>query len=58
MDFELFDSNDNYIDHDFMEDSIPKVEVTPRWSGTFRLKVSIPDCRAYRCTYGVGVFGG
>ncbi|HRP95695.1 MAG TPA: hypothetical protein PL143_05540 [Rhodocyclaceae bacterium] len=53
MDLELRDENNNPIDWDLDMDAIPVVVNTPSWSGPFTLKVTIPDCRANWCTYGV-----
>lgn len=57
MDLKLYDENGNLIGTDEKPDSIPVVYVTPIWTGAFRLKVDIPDCRANRCTYGIAIFG-
>lgn len=57
MDLCLYDSNGNLIDCDRLADAKPIVEVTPRWSDTFRLKVSMVDCRSNDCSFGIGVFG-
>jgi hypothetical protein len=56
IDLHLYDDNGNLVDQDTADDDIPYVSVTPKWSATFTIRVSIPVCTAYRCTFGVGVF--
>ena len=58
MDFWLYDENDNLIDSDTSTDDVPIVRVTPRWSGTFRIRVRMYECSVEPCYYGSGVFGG
>ena len=57
LDFWLYDENDNLIDSDTGTDAVPVVRVTPRWSGTFSLRVRMVACTVEPCAYGVGVFG-
>ena len=57
VDVTLFDENNNEIDMDTKGDRTPVVQVTPRWTGEFRIVVSVPGCRASRCTVGIGVYG-
>lgn len=57
MDFWLYDENDNLIDEDTGIDDVPIVRVTPRWSGTFRVRVRMYACSTEPCYYGIGVFG-
>ena len=57
MDFWLYDENDNLIDSDTSTDDVPIVRVTPRWSGTFRIRVRMYECSVEPCYYGIGVFG-
>lgn len=45
LDFYLYDENGNLIDRDRKIDNKPIVEVTPRWTGTFRLYVKMYDTR-------------
>ena len=57
IDFWLYDENDNLVDSDTSTDDIPIVRVTPRWTGTFRIRVKMFACSAEPCYYGIGVFG-
>ena len=57
MDFWLYDENDNLIDSDTSTDDVPVVRVTPRWSGTFEIRVKMYECSNEPCFYGIGVFG-
>lgn len=57
VDFWLYDENDNLIDSDTSTDDVPIVRVTPRWSGTFRIRVRMYECSVEPCVYGIGVFG-
>ena len=56
IDMVLYDENDNEVDSDLLTDDKPLVEVTPRHSATFRIKVTMANCRANPCRYGVGVW--
>lgn len=57
VDVVLFDENNNQIDMDTKTDQTPVVQVTPRWTGEFRLAISVPGCNAKRCTVGISVYG-
>jgi hypothetical protein len=57
LDFVLYDGAGNQIDDDVATDDVPIVSVTPRRSGTFRVKVIMATCSAEPCRYGVAVFG-
>jgi hypothetical protein len=57
LDFVLYDAAGNQIDDDVEMDDVPIVTVTPRRSGTYRLKVVMATCTAEPCRYGVAVFG-
>lgn len=56
IDMVLYDDNGNEIDSDLLDDDKPLVQVTPRHSGGFRIKVTMAACRANPCRYGVGVW--
>lgn len=56
IDMVLYDDNNNEIDSDLLTDDKPLVEVTPRHSGGFRIKVTMATCRVNPCRYGVGVW--
>ena len=56
VDFWLYDDNDNLVDSDTSTDDIPIVRVTPRWSGSFEIRVRMYACSVEPCAYGIGVF--
>jgi hypothetical protein len=56
IDIGVYDDNGNLIDKDTERDDYPYVHITPKWSARFTIRVAIPVCTAYRCTFGVGVF--
>lgn len=57
IDLCLYDENGNEIDCDETSDDKPLVSVTPKWSGRFRLKVSMYECRINPCRFAIAVFG-
>lgn len=57
LDLTLYDGAGNQISQDIEMDDVPIVTVTPRRSGTFRVKVVMATCSAEPCRYGIGVFG-
>ena len=57
LDFVLYDAAGNQIDNDVETDDVPIVSVTPRRTGTYRVKVVMATCTAEPCRYGVAVFG-
>ena len=57
LDFVLYDAAGNQIDNDVATDDVPIVSVTPRRTGTYRVKVVMATCTAEPCRYGVAVFG-
>lgn len=57
VDIVLFDENNNEIDMDTKSDENPVVQVTPRWTGEFRLAITVPGCKERRCTVGIAVYG-
>ena len=56
LDLHLYDGNGHLVDSDTSSDDTPIVQVSPRWSGSFRVKVSMPGCSDSPCYYGIGVF--
>lgn len=56
LDLWLYNEDGRLIDSDVAYDDIPVVGVTPRWTGRFRVKVSMESCRTGYCYYGVGLF--
>lgn len=57
LDLTLYDENNNRISVDTKSDAYPYVEVTPRWTGAFTLRVKMEACRTNPCDYGVLVLG-
>lgn len=53
----LLDENDREISRDTTADDLPIVNVTPMWTGRFKLKVRMYSCRPSPCAYGVSVLG-
>ncbi len=56
MDLTLYDAAGNVLDTDVELDSLPILEVTPTATATYQLEVSMVDCQAPPCYYGIGVF--
>lgn len=56
IDLTLYDDDGNQIDQDIQTDDKPLVRVTPRRNGRFRIRVSMANCSADPCRYGVGVW--
>ena len=57
VDLRLFDADGNEVDSDLETDDYPVVEVTPRRTARYRVKVIMASCSTSPCFYGVGVFG-
>lgn len=57
IDLRLYDEGGNLIDSDTGNDDYPYIKVRPRWSGQFKIKVTMARCRANYCYYGIGAFG-
>lgn len=56
LDLHLYDASDNEIGSDTQTHDAPLVHVTPRETGTYRLKLVMTACKTSPCFYGVGVF--
>jgi hypothetical protein len=56
IDLRLFDEDGDEIDSDLETDDNPVVQVSPRSSGKYRIKVVMATCSTSPCFYGVGVF--
>ena len=56
IDLRLFDEDGDEIDSDVETDDNPVVQVSPRHSGKYRIKVIMATCSTSPCFYGVGVF--
>lgn len=57
LDVCIYDENGNKIECDQSNDSTPIVEAAPIWTGEFKIKVTMYDCRSNPCYYGIGIFG-
>jgi hypothetical protein len=57
IDLNLYDENGNIIAKDTGNDDYPIVEVSPRWTGAFELKIKMYDCDYEPCKVGIVVFG-
>ena len=55
MDMKLYNSGGALVDEDTSTDDIPLVDVSPRASGSYTMKVTMADCSnaGYGCYYGV-----
>lgn len=55
MDMKLYNSGGALVDEDTSTDDIPLVDVSPRTSGSYTMKVTMADCSnaSYGCYYGV-----
>ena len=55
MDMKLYNSGGALVDEDTSTDDIPLVDVSPRASGSYTMKVTMADCSnaTYGCYYGV-----
>ncbi|NEO47658.1 MAG: hypothetical protein F6K55_27465 [Moorea sp. SIO4A3] len=56
IDLGLYDNNGQTLDYDTDYGQYPIVQVTPRGSGKFMVKVGMPHCVSSSCYYGVGIF--
>jgi hypothetical protein len=56
LDFTLYDPSWNYLAEDTGPDAVPAIIVTPRISGTYRLKVKMYGCYQDPCYWGVGIY--
>lgn len=57
MDLRVYDENGNLVASDTSTDDRPMVTVSPRWSGSFKLRTTMYNCRYNPCRFGIGVFG-
>lgn len=57
LDLRLFDDDGNEVDADVEADDYPVVEVRPRRTAQFRVRVIMTTCSTSPCFYGLGVFG-
>ena len=57
LDLVLYDANGDQIDSDIQNDDVPIVQVTPRETQRYRVKVIMANCQMSPCWYGIGVYG-
>lgn len=57
IDIRIYDENNNLIAEDIKRDDLPIVSVSPKWTGEFRIQVTMYKCSSSPCYYGIGVFG-
>jgi hypothetical protein len=57
VDIRLYDEDNILIDEDLLNDDLPIVEVTPIWTGPFRVRVIMANCRVEPCYYAFNVYG-
>ena len=57
LDIKVYDENDNEVAQDTTVDDLAMVSVTPRWTGQFRIEITMFSCDDDPCYYGIGVFG-
>ena len=56
LDLYLKDDAGNLVDQDTDPDDTPTVSVTPKYTGVFRLYVSMARCSSGPCRWGVGIY--
>jgi hypothetical protein len=57
LDLTLYNSAGREIDSDLQLDDYPVVSVEPGRTATYRVKVTMANCSAEPCRYGIGIFG-
>ena len=58
LDLTLYDSDGDEVDSDLASDDVPIVSVTTDRADTYRVEISMAECSAEPCRFGVGVYGG
>lgn len=56
IDLVIYDSNGDQVDSDLQTDDKPLLHVIPSRNGQYRIKVSMANCSANPCRYGVGLW--
>ena len=56
VDLQVFNNQGTKLGEDMETDDKPVVEVTPSYTGQFRVKILMANCRTNPCYYGVQVF--
>jgi hypothetical protein len=57
VDLWIYDENGNLIDSDVLADDYPIVEVSPRWTGEFDVRLKMYSCDVEPCRAGLAVYG-
>jgi len=57
LDLVLYDADGDQVDSDIQNDDVPIVQVTPKETERYRVKVIMANCQTSPCWYGVGVYG-
>ncbi len=57
INLEIYDENNHLIDSDTETDDIPILQVAPKWTGKFDIKVTMVSCSNVPCSYGLRVYG-
>jgi hypothetical protein len=57
LDLVLYDADGDQVDSDIQNDDVPIVQVTPRETQRYRVKVVMASCQTSPCWYGIGVYG-
>jgi len=58
LDLRLFDPSGREVASDVLTDDTPVLTVTPRRSGTYRVRAIMTACSDQPCRYGIGVYSG
>lgn len=56
IDLRLYDPDGDEVASDVRSDDWPIVTVTPRFKGTYRVRVVMASCSRNPCYYGIGLF--
>lgn len=57
VDLVLYDADGDQVDSDLQTDDYPMVQVRPRETMRYRVKVIMATCKTNPCWYGIGVYG-
>jgi len=57
IDLRVYDEDDHLVGKDMASDDKPIIQISPRWTGRFRIEVLMNTCVASPCFYGIGTFG-
>ena len=57
IDLCIFDDNGNQVDCDKQDDDLPILDVSPKYSAEFKLKIYMPECEIDPCKFSIMIFG-